>query len=56
MPFSTEYAFQLEGEKRKINEIRIDSPEEIVANKLCAFLSRSEVKNLVDVRTRKGGI
>lgn len=45
-----EYVFQLEVEKREINGIRIDSPEEILANKLCALLSRSEIRDLVDVR------
>lgn len=45
-----EYVFQLEPEKREINGIRIDSPEEILANKLCALLSRSEIRDLVDVR------
>lgn len=44
-----EYAFQLEDEKREINGVRVDSPEEILANKLCALLSRSEIRDLVDV-------
>ena len=33
-----------------IDGIRIDPPEEIVANKLCALLSRSEIRDLVDLR------
>lgn len=45
-----EYVFQISPEKSVINGIRIDSPEEILANKLCALLSRSEVRDLVDVR------
>lgn len=45
-----EYVFQIETEKREINGIRVDSPEEILANKLCALLSRSEIRDLVDVR------
>ncbi len=45
-----EYVFQLEPEKREINGIRLDSPEEILANKLCTLLSRSEIRDLVDVR------
>ena len=45
-----EYVFQLEREKREINGIRIDSPEEIMANKLCTLLSRAEIRDLVDVR------
>ncbi len=31
------------------HENRIDSPEEIMANKLCTLLSRSEIRDLVDV-------
>ena len=51
-----EYVFQIETEKRIINGIRIDSPEEILANKLCALLSRSEIRDLVDVcRLEKAG-
>ncbi|MFV0387267.1 MAG: nucleotidyl transferase AbiEii/AbiGii toxin family protein [Pyrinomonadaceae bacterium] len=45
-----EYVFQIQIEKPIINGIRIDSPEEILANKLCALLSRSEVRDLIDVR------
>ena len=45
-----EYVFQLEPEKREINGIRLDSPEEILANKLCTLLSRSEIRDLIDVR------
>jgi hypothetical protein len=45
-----EYVFQLEPEKRDIGGIRVDSPEEILANKLCALLSRSEIRDLVDAR------
>ncbi len=45
-----EYVFQLETEKREINGIRLDSPEEILANKLCTLLSRSEIRDLIDVR------
>ena len=36
-------------EKMVVGEIRVDPPEEILANKLCALLSRSEVRDLVDV-------
>lgn len=45
-----EYVFQISKEKPIINGIRIDSAEEILANKLCALLSRSEIRDLVDVR------
>jgi hypothetical protein len=43
-------SFQIERDKPVIDGIRVDSPEEILANKLCAFLSRSEIRDLVDVR------
>ena len=45
-----EYVFQITSEKPIINGVRVDSPEEILANKLCALLSRSEIRDLVDVR------
>lgn len=45
-----EYVFQISNDKPILNGIRVDSPEEILANKLCAFLSRSEIRDLVDVR------
>lgn len=40
------------GQRPKVvrGAIRLDSPEEILANKLCALLSRSEVRDLVDAR------
>jgi Nucleotidyl transferase AbiEii toxin, Type IV TA system len=37
-------------EKLVINGIRMDPPEEILANKLCALLARAEIRDLVDVR------
>lgn len=36
-------------DKPTIDGIRIDPPEEILANKLCTVLSRSEARDLVDV-------
>lgn len=36
-------------EKMTIGNVRVDPPAEIFANKLCALLSRSEVRDLVDV-------
>jgi hypothetical protein len=45
-----EYVAQAITEKPVINGIRIDPPQEILANKLCALLSRSEIRDLVDVR------
>lgn len=41
---------QRSPEKSIVNGIRVDPPEEILANKLCALLSRSEIRDLVDVR------
>ena len=40
---------QLEDPKQTMGRIRIDSPREILANKLCALLSRAEIRDLVDV-------
>jgi predicted nucleotidyltransferase component of viral defense system len=45
-----EFVYQVTKEKRVISGVRVDAPEEILANKLCALLSRSEVRDLVDVR------
>lgn len=33
----------------QFGSVRVDSPEEILANKLCTLLSRSEPRDLVDV-------
>jgi hypothetical protein len=41
---------QLVQDKPFIGAIRIDPPEEILANKLCALLGRAEIRDLVDVR------
>jgi hypothetical protein len=35
--------------KRQFGAVRVDPPEEILANKLCALLSRAELRDLVDV-------
>jgi hypothetical protein len=35
--------------KERVGNIQIDPPQEILANKLCALLSRSELRDLVDV-------
>jgi hypothetical protein len=45
-----EYVAQMVPDKPIVNGIRVDPPEEILANKLCALLSRSEIRDLVDVR------
>ncbi len=41
---------QLAPRKSVIRGIRVDPPEEILANKLCALLARAEIRDLVDVR------
>ena len=38
------------SEKLELEGIRVDTPREILANKLCTLLSRSEIRDLVDVR------
>ena len=40
---------QIVGEKPTVDSIRLDPPEEILANKLCTLLSRAELRDLVDV-------
>jgi hypothetical protein len=41
---------QIDEEKISIGGILVDSPREIMANKLCTLLSRAELRDLVDVR------
>lgn len=41
---------QIVTEKPSIGGIRVDPPQEILANKLCALLSRAELRDLVDLR------
>jgi len=41
---------QLVADKPLVGNIRVDTPGEILANKLCALLSRAEIRDLVDVR------
>jgi hypothetical protein len=45
-----EHVTQMRPEKPVMNGIRVDPPEEILANKLCTLLARSEIRDLVDVR------
>ena len=40
----------LESMKVEIDGIRLDSPREIAANKICTLLSRAEIRDLVDLR------
>ncbi len=49
-----EHAEQLRPEKPLHGVVRVDPAEEIFANKLCALLGRSEVRDLVDVRALEG--
>lgn len=44
-----ERAPQGEQPKMKFGSVRVDPPEEILANKLCTLLSRGEIRDLVDV-------
>ena len=43
-----ERAPRLVSDKPSAGSIRLDPPEEIFANKLCALLGRAEVSDLVD--------
>lgn len=43
-------ATQIDSKKLEVGGVRVDSPTEIMANKLCALLSRAELRDLVDVR------
>ena len=45
-----ERVVQIVPDKPVIAGIRVDPAEEIMANKLCALLARSEVRDLVDLR------
>lgn len=41
---------QIVPDKPTMQGIKVDPPEEILANKLCSLLSRSEVRDLVELR------
>lgn len=43
-------AAQIDPEKRRFGRVVVDSPEEIRANKLCALLARSELRDLADLK------
>jgi hypothetical protein len=49
-----EHAEQLRPEKPVHGIVRVDPAEEIFANKLCALLGRSEIRDLVDVHALEG--
>lgn len=40
----------IETEKNAFGEIRVDTQREIAANKICTLLSRSEIKDFVDLK------
>lgn len=44
-----ETAEQWSSTKQDVDGVRVDPPEEILANKLCTLLSRAEIRDLVDV-------
>jgi len=44
-----ERAPQLYPEKRVFGKVRVDVPEEITANKICALLGRADYKDLIDL-------
>lgn len=49
-----EHAEQIHPDKPAHGLVRVDPADEIFANKLCALLGRSEVRDLVDVRALEG--
>ena len=49
-----EHAEQVRPEKPAHGIVRVDPPEEILANKLCTLLGRSEIRDLVDARALEG--
>lgn len=49
-----EHAEQVHREKPAHGIVRVDPADEIFANKLCALLGRSEIRDLVDVRALEG--
>ena len=49
-----EHAEQIRPDKPLIGVVRVDPAEEIFANKVCALLGRSEIRDLVDVRALEG--
>jgi hypothetical protein len=49
-----EHSEQVRPEKPAHGIVRVDPAEEIFANKLCALLGRSEIRDLVDVRALEG--
>lgn len=42
------------ADKRAFGRVRVDAPNEIAANKVCALLDRFEMRDLVDLRLLLG--
>lgn len=40
----------IDREKNKFEAVKVDTPREIAANKICTLISRSEIKDLIDLR------
>jgi hypothetical protein len=49
-----EHSEQVRPEKPAHGIVHVDPPEEILANKLCTLLGRSEIRDLVDARALEG--
>jgi len=49
-----EHTEQVRPDKPAHGIVRVDPPEEILANKLCTLLGRSEIRDLVDARALEG--
>jgi len=49
-----EHVEQVHPDKPRHGRVRVDPADEIFANKLCALLGRSEIRDLVDVRALEG--
>jgi hypothetical protein len=47
-------AAMVDPEKARFGEIRVDTLREIASNKICTLLSRSEIKDLVDLQALVG--
>ena len=49
LDFIIELVPQVDGVKRVVGNIRVDTIREIIANKICTLIERSEIKDLVDL-------
>lgn len=48
--FAVDRAPALDPDKPRFGDVRVDSAREIAANKVCALVGRSEIRDLVDLR------